>query len=141
MGLTMQLRRLRHVWTWRARYWWMDTEDGARAHVAALCLAVLVVIVELIRVAVAALQPLPPGQPEKAIIWWVVQIILLIVSAAISYALRPKPENAKPQDGEGPTTEDGQSVIRYWGTCWADDTFQLAWKIVGRDPIKAKGGK
>jgi heme/copper-type cytochrome/quinol oxidase subunit 2 len=141
MGLTTQLRRLRHVWTWRLRYWWMDTDDGKRAHVAALCLSVLVVIVQLIRVAVAALVPPPAHQPRQAIVWWVVQIILLIVSAAISYALRPKPENAKPQDGEGPTTEDGQAVRRYWGTCWIDDTFQLAWKIVGRDPIRAKGGK
>jgi hypothetical protein len=42
---------------------------------------------------------------------------------------------------DGPTTEDGQAVMRYWGTHWIDDTFQLAWKVVGRDPIKAKGGK
>lgn len=141
MGLTSHLRRLRYVWGWRIRYWWMDTEDGQRAHVAALCLAVLVVIVQLVRMSVAALFPKPAHEPQQAVIWWVVQIILLIVSAIISYALRPKPENAKPVEGQGPTTEDGQAVHRYWGVHWIDDQFQLAWKVVGRIPIKAKGGK
>ena len=31
-----------------------------------------------------------------------------------------------------------EAVTRYWGTHWADDQFLLAWKITGRDPIRAR---
>lgn len=141
MGLISAVRRMHYVWSWRLRYWWLDTRGGQEAHVVLFCLAVLVVILQLIRVSIATLLPPPPGEPVKAIYWWVVQLIILVIAAAISYALRPKPENAKPTEGRGPTTEDGQAVTRYWGTHWIEDEFLLAWKIVGRDPIKAKGGK
>lgn len=141
MGLIERMRRRRHVWGWRLRYWWMDTPGGTQAQVVVFCMAVLVVILQLIKISIVALLPPPPGEPVKAVYWWVVQIIVMVVAAVIAYALRPKPENAKPQEGQGQTTEDGQSVVRIWGTHWISDQFLLAWRIVGRDPIRAEGGK
>lgn len=129
------------TWYWRARYWWMDTRGGAEAHVVAFCLALFVVIAQLVRMSVAALLPPPPGEPAKAVYWWVIQIIIAVVAAIISYALRPKIETQQPKDADGPTTEDGQAVVRYWGTHWIKDEFLLAWKVVGRDPIYGEGGK
>jgi hypothetical protein len=136
-----QLRRLRHVWTWRLRYWWLDTESGRQAHIACAGSAALVVVLDLIKMGVAALQPRPAGEPAKAIIWWVVYIIVALIAAAMYVAMKPKMEKPKQDEPTGPTTEDGQAVVRYWGTHWIPDTFELAWKVVGRDPIKSKGGK
>lgn len=136
-----QLRRLRHVWTWRLRYWWFDTESGRQAHIVCAGIAALVVVLDLIKMGIAALSPPPPGHPAKAVIWWVVYIIVALLAAAMYIAMKPKIEKPAQDDPKGPTTEDGQAVVRYWGTHWIDDTFQLAWKVVGRDPIKAKGGK
>jgi len=140
MGLIVSMRRARHVWSWRLRYWWLDTPSGAQAHVVVLCISMLIVVAQFIHLGIAALAP-RPAEPQHAVIWWVVYLIVMLVAAAVSYAMRPKPENAKPVEGQGQTTEDGQSVKRYWGTHWIDDEFLLAWKITGRDPIKAKGGK
>jgi hypothetical protein len=143
MGLTLlaYLRQRRHVWTWRLRYWWLDTPSGAQAHVLAFCISLLVVIIQIIYAVVAALTPQPANAPRQAIVWWVAYLIVALVAAGVAYALRPKPESAKATEAQGPTTEDGQSVVRYWGTHWIDDEFLLAWKIVGRKPIKASGGK
>lgn len=141
MGLIDRGRRLHYVWTWRMRYWWLDTPAGAQARVGALALGVFVVIVQLIRMAVAALTPAPVGEPVKAVYWWVVQLIILVVSMAVSYALRPKVENPKPASGDAPTTEDGQAVKDHFGTCWVEDEFLLAWKMMGTDPIRSRGGK
>lgn len=144
MGLITQLRgrvrRARHIWSWRWRYWWLDTKAGAQAQVVLCCVSALVVVVQFIYMGIAMASP-RPAEPQHAIIWWVVYLIVMLVAAAVSYAMRPKPESAKPTQAQGPTTEDGQSVVRYWGTHWIDDEFLLAWKIVGRDPIKASGGK
>ena len=141
MGLIDRARYRLDDWRWRLRYWWLDTRSGAQAHLYAFALAVFVVIVQLIRLALAAMVPPPPGEPVKAVYWWVVQLIILVVSAAISWALRPKTEQPKPAAGDAPTTQDGQAVKDYLGTCWVEDEFVLAWKIVGTDKIRTKGGK
>lgn len=141
----VRLRELRYVWGWRARYWWMDTESGERARLTGLCLAALVVVAQLVRMAVAAVSPeaRAPGEPAHAVYWWVVQLIILVVAAAVAYAMRPKPEAAQARQAESKTVEDGTSVKDYLGTCWIDwdDNFLLAWKVVGRDAIKSDGGK
>ncbi len=141
MGMIMRFksnsRRLRHIWTWRIRYWWMDTRGGAQAQVILCCVWALVVVLDIIHVVTT---PPPPG-PHKAVIWFVVYIIVALIAAAVSYAMRPKAQVAPQNNPTGQTTEDGQSVIRFWGTHWVDDQFLLAWKIVGRDPIKSSGGK
>lgn len=141
MGLIERMRRRRHVWGWRLRYWWLDTPAGAEARVVLFCMMVLTCIVQLIRMCIAALLPPPPGEPVKAVVWWVVVLIVAVVAGALAFALRPKAEQQKPREDQGPTTEDGQSVVRIWGTHWIGDQFLLAWKIVGRDPIRADGGK
>lgn len=144
MGLSVLIQRARKKATicrWRLRYWWMDTREGRSAQVAVFCFAVLVVVVQLVHVAVAALVPPPAGEPVKAVYWWVVQLIILIVSVAISYAMRPKTEQPKPQTGAAPTIEDGQSIKHHFGTVWVEDEFILAWKVTGTVPIKTKGGK
>lgn len=134
-------RQRLHTWYWRLRYWWMDTPGGHGAQIGVACLAAFVSIVQFIRLGVAALVPPPPGAPRHAIIWWVVILVVALVAGIIAAAMMPKAEKQQPTEGQGPTTEDGQAGILYWGTHWADDTFLLAWKVVGRDQIKGKGGK
>lgn len=73
--------------------------------------------------------------------WWVVQLIIAIVAAIISYALMPKPEPPKPTEGDGPTVEDGRAVLIVDGPYWIDDEFILANKVVGKVPIKSGGKK
>lgn len=141
MGLITGAKRLHYRWSWRARYWWLDTSEGASARVTAFGLALLVVVLQLIRVSVASALPPPPGEPVKAFYWWVVQIIVALIAAAVAYYARPKIEAPAPREGQAPTTEDGQSAKRHWGTHWIGDEFLLAWKVVGRDPIKGDGGK
>jgi len=145
MGLIARLHaRLRHrhyVWSWRMRYWWLDTSAGAQARIVVFCFATLIVVLQFIGLGIAALAPRPAGKPQESIIWWVVYVIVMLIAAAVSYAMRPKAPSAAPTQADGPTTVDGQSVMRFWGTHWIDDEFLLAWKIVGRDPIKASGGK
>ena len=140
MGLIASVRRLHYVWGWRTRYWWLDTRSGERAHLAIFALALLVVLLQLLRMFAAAVVP-SPDEPAKAIYWWVVQLIIAIVAAAISYAMRPKPQPPQPQAAEAPTVEDGLSAKHYFGTCWVNDEFLLAWKMMGTEPIKTKGGK
>lgn len=142
MGLRRRLDRWWYVWSWRARYWWLDTRQGAMARVAAWSAGVLVVIVELIRNFVAALAPPAPHQPREAIVWMVVWLIVaLIAAAAVALTMGGKNQPQPARDESTPSTQDGQSVRHHFGTCRVDDSFMLAWKIVGRIPIKTKGGK
>lgn len=143
MGMIDRGRERRYVYTWRLRYWWMDTKDGRRAHIVAFCLSVLLVLIQLVRLAVAALVPPPPGAPVQAIYWWVVQLIIMVVAAVVAYALRPDTPKAAERKVESPTVEDGTPIKDHGGTVWIehDDNRLLAWKIVGRDPIKSDSGK
>lgn len=141
MGLIDRARHLHYVWSWRVRYWWLDTRSGEYAHWALFYFGVFVIIAQLVRMLVAAAIAPPAGEPVKAVYWWVIQLIILVVAAAIAYSMRPKQEAPPPQSEEAPTVEDGQSVKHYFGTCWIGDEFLLAWKQMGRIPIKAKGGK
>lgn len=134
-------RRWRYVYGWKLRYWWCDTEHGEQSRIGLFCIAVLVMIIQLIKLFVAAVLPPPPDEPVKAVYWWVVQLIIAIVSAIISYAMRPKPEPAKPVDGKAPVTEDGQSALEVYGEYWIEDEFVLAHQVVGRQPIKSGGKK
>lgn len=141
----LRLRELRYVYSWRMRYWWMDTDSGERARLTAFCLAVLVLVMQLVRMAVAAVLPevRAPGEPAQAVYWWVVQLIILVVAAAVAYAMRPKVEDTQARQTEPKTVEDGTPVKDCLGTCWIehDDNFLLAWKVVGQDAIKSDGGK
>lgn len=141
MGMMDHARRLRYVWSWRFTYWWLDTRGGEYAHWALLCVSVFVVVVQLVKMFVQAALPQPPDEPVKSIYWWVVQLVVAIIAAVVSYATRPKTEPPKPQSGDAPTVEDGLAVKHHFGECWIGDEFQLAWKMMGTRPIKTKGGK
>lgn len=141
MGLITRARRRCHIWSWRLRFWWLDTPAGVAGQRWAMVLGLLVFAAQTIRISIAALVPLPPGQPAKSWIWIVVQIVIALVAVYMAYANRPKVEPPKADDGKTPTTEDGQSVKQIFGTRWVSDEFVLAWKMMGRDPIVKKGGK
>lgn len=128
---------------WRLRYWWYDTEGGAHARAAAFVLSCLVLVGQTVRLMLAAWLPVasPAEHGQQAVYWWVVQLILLVVSALVMYALRPKIEQQKPQESNPPSTEDGQAVVDILGTGWIEDYFVLAWKPNGVQKIKAKGKK
>lgn len=139
MGLSrVRIAKLGYVWYWRARYWWMDTEAGTQAHIAAFCVAVLLAIVHFIKMFTVA--PVP-GEPVKAIYPWVVQLIIAVVMALISYALRPKIEGVQPSNQAAPTVEDGQGIHEAHGDVWIEDQFINAQRVVGQEPIKSKGKK
>lgn len=138
-GAEVWLRSQR--WYWRVRYFWMDTENGHVTHIALLCLAVLVVVMQLVRMAIAALMPPPPGEPVKAIYWWVVQLIIMIIAAIAAYALTPKAQGRSPSEQEAPAVEDGQGVLEIHGDVWIDDEFINAQQVIGKTPIKSGGKK
>lgn len=125
----------------RLRYWYLDTDAGRHAQLWAFAGALLVLLVQIVRVVVAAAFPEARPAPAQAIPWWVVQLIIAVVSALISYALRPKVEAPKPAEADMPTTEDGRAVPEAHGTVWIEDEFMLAYKVVGRVPIKSGGKK
>lgn len=141
MGLTDRARRLHYVYSWRLRYWWMDTESGKRAHIVMFAITVLITIAQMAKLGVAAALPQAADAPARALVWWVVQLIMLAISAILSYALRPKVEAPKPVDGKAPTVEDGQAALEVYGEYWIDDEFILAHKPVGTEKIKSKGKK
>ncbi|ODU53495.1 MAG: hypothetical protein ABS98_00605 [Lysobacteraceae bacterium SCN 69-48] len=91
--------------------------------------------------AVAAAFPEARPEPAQAVYWWVVQLVIAVISAVIAYALRPKVEAPKPGEADMPTTEDGRAVPEAHGTVWIEDEFMLAYKVVGRVPIKSGGKK
>lgn len=141
MGLIARIRRWRYVYSWRLRYWWLDTRQGEIAHRVAMAVFVLIALAQVLRMANAAAQPVTAAPTEAIWPWWVIQIIIMLVSAAISYALAPKPEAPKPQEMDAPTTEDGLAAKHHFGTVWVGDEFLLAWKMTGTEAIKSGGGK
>lgn len=142
MAVIGRVRHRCYVWSWRFRYWFLDTEDGQQARVAAFAVCVLTAMLAAMRMVVSAMQPPPPDAPVLAY-GWVVWLIVLILVIALAYALSAKSPNAKPQEVESPTTEDGTPVKDGQGTFWIDheDGFTLGFKVIGRDPIRSKGGK
>ncbi len=141
MGMIGQVIDRADSLVWRARHWWFDTRGGGAAKVVLWCMAVLVVVLQLIHLSVTALLQPHPTEPVKSVYWWVVQLIIAVVAAVVSYAMRPKPEQAKATQGQSPRTKDGQAAKDIWGTRWIEDDFWLAWKVVGFDKIRSKGGK
>lgn len=141
MGLIAWAKRLHYRWSWRWNYWWLDTPGGERAHWACVYAGALVAVIQVARMMAVAVMPLPAGEPRKSVYWWVVQLIIAVVAAAVSYSMRPKVQQPTPAAANAPTTQDGQTVKHYWGTHWIEDEFLLAWKLMGTSPIKTKGGK
>lgn len=141
MGLIARIRRLHYVYSWRLRYWWLDTRGGEVAHWIMAGVFGMVALVQLLHIAMGIGHP-NAQEPVQAI-WpyWVIQLIIALVSAAISYAMAPKQEPPKPQSKDAPTTDDGQSAKHHFGTVIVTDEFLLAWRMTGTTPIKTGGGK
>ena len=136
------MRRLWYVWSWRLRYWWLDTGAGKQARIIIWSLATLGTVLHLVRlVVIGILHPMPPDQPAKAAFWWVAALVIGIAMAAVAFFMRPKIEAPKPMQSTAPNTEDGLAVRDVFGTVWIDDQFVLAWKSMGTQKIKKKGGK
>lgn len=140
MGLIARIHRWRYVYVWRIRYWWLDTPAGLHARFMIVGLAGLGVVGEVVAFAVAAARPTPQEHPREAVVWFVVWLVVALVAAVATYMLAGK-HAPQSQTTSTPTTTDGQSVKRHYGTCWVDDSFLLAWKVVGRAAIKSGGGK
>lgn len=141
MGLIATIQRWRYIYTWRLRYWWMDTASGMHAR---LCLSVISGIAGVIWAVMLLIRPTRPvraEEPHQAIIWFVVWLIVALLIAVAAYMMTGRPKPPAAQQGDTPTTDDGQSVKHHFGTCWVDDSFLLAWKLMGRSAIKSKGGK
>ena len=68
----------------------MDTDDGQQTHVAMLCTAVLIGILQIIKMGIAAANASACPSARRRGSGWVVQLIIAIVAAIASYALAPK---------------------------------------------------
>lgn len=69
-----------------------------------------------------------------------VYLVVMIVSAIIQYALRPKPPTPKPatlSDFSIPVVQDGKPVAVVFGDVWVDDANVLWYGDVGSQAIKA----
>lgn len=141
MELKKKIARLRYVYGWRLRYWWLDTRNGLITRYALAVMALIFVMGDAVYLVVKAQQPVPAGQPRESIIWFVVYLIVALVVAAIAIATMPHPKGQQPTQASTPTTTDGQQVVDAFGTVWTDDSFILAWKQMGTEAIKASGGK
>ena len=90
---------------------------------------------------VRAPSPAPAGAPVRALINIWVQLAIMVISALISYAMRPKPETPKSATPQAPVAEDGKGIVEIFGTVWVDDANQLAWRAGTPMAIRRKGGK
>lgn len=73
-----------------------------------------------------------------------VQLIILVIAAILSYALRPKPQTppaATLDDVSIPTIEIGKPVAVVFGECWVDDSNVIWYGDLQNSPIYASGGK
>lgn len=142
MELIKKIRhRVGYVWYWRVRHWWMDTPQGAHTKRILGVLGLLVFVINTIEAFIAGRDLSHNVRPQQSIIWVVVWLIVaLIVAAAVVLSSNSKPAQPPEQSAKAPTTKDGRGAVRYYGTRWIDDPAQLAWKVVGRDPIYSDGG-
>jgi len=75
--------------------------------------------------------------------FWV-QLILLVVSSIVSYALRPKPPVPKPaalEDFDIPVAEQGRPIPVVFGTILLTGPNVLWYGDLRTTPIKEKAGK
>ena len=89
-------------------------------------------------------HPVSAIQPQLAVINFIIQIIILVVSAVISYAMTPKPKPPKPAalaDFDLPTAEEGRAIPVVFGTVWIKGPNVLWYGALRSTAIKAKGGK
>lgn len=141
MGLKKKIARLRYVYGWRLRYWWLDTRNGLITRISLAVMSLVVVLGYSVYAFVEMLRPAHAGAPKESIIWFVVYLIVALLVAVIAIATMPHPKGPQPTKAETPTTQDGQQVVDLFGTGWTDDSFILAWKQMGTEAIQSDGGK
>lgn len=83
----------------------------------------------------------PEPAPITAIwnVW--VQLGIMVVSALISYAMRPKTEVPAPTQRQQPEVEDGTAIREVFGPVWITEPMELAWRALPEVAIRKKGGK
>lgn len=75
------------------------------------------------------------------IAWWLAAVI---ISAAISAATAPRPQDAKPaalEDFDFPQFEEGTPQCVIFGDCWVPDFCILGMGNFGTEPIRSSSGK
>ena len=127
-------------WAWLMRYWILD-KYREQLRFAAMWASAAIAIGAAVGLGLAVHWMMSEPVPQRAVAPVVIQLIIMAVSALISYAMRPKVEQVKPQEGSIPTTEEGKAVVRIYGDNWIDDSVVLAWKQLGTEPIKSGGKK
>ncbi|GAB3335338.1 hypothetical protein [Marilutibacter aestuarii] len=137
MGL---IARKLHSAYWMARYWAMD-KYATPCRRAVLVAALVVLSVQAVALWQAAPVAIAPGAPRGAWVQVVIQIALLVISAYIAYASRPKPQVPDPVSGQAPETKDGKALKELFGTVWVDDSAIVGWANGTPEPIRKKGGK
>jgi hypothetical protein len=72
------------------------------------------------------------------------QVVLWVATQVISYALRPKPQSAKPasiNDFQVPTAEEGREIPVLFGTRDITGPNVVWYGDLGTKAVKSKGGK
>lgn len=70
-----------------------------------------------------------------------VLIAVIIISAILEYRALGKQQNKAPPTPTTPSTKDGTSLIRIFGTVWDDNPTVLAMQLVSTTPIRTGGKK
>ena len=68
-------------------------------------------------------------------------LAVLVIAVVVIAALMPKQEAPAPQEGNMPTTEEGIKPRKIYGTAWIEAPTLVAFKKMGKVPIKSSGGK
>jgi len=71
--------------------------------------------------------------------WFIIALVTVV--AFIFSALQPKQEQPKPQEVKAPVSDEGASIKKVYGTVWITDPMIVAFKKMGTDRIRTKGGK
>lgn len=72
------------------------------------------------------------------------QIIILVISMAISYLNRPKPTTPKPaalSSVDLPVADEGTPQAVFFGDCWTGDWMVLSYGRWRTRKVKTKSGK
>lgn len=72
--------------------------------------------------------------------WVAIVLIIVALIAAIYLSNISTPSQEAPQ-ADVPEVLDGRKMRRIYGTVWIKDPIVLAFKQVGTERIKSKGGK
>lgn len=68
-------------------------------------------------------------------------IAIQIVASLLLAALAPKPKPPDTKTAQRPIVSEGDKHRKAYGTVWIDDPMVLAYRQVGTQKIKSKGGK